>query len=817
MRPWTPARGAFIDRLDGAQLWATVRARRWWIVGLGIAAIFVVAAVTAFGRMQFRSHGSLYLGDLQEKGTAGPAQPDQFNLFGARSGDVGTEMEILRSRALLTRAVRDAGLNATLVSVENPPLRYWQWRLEKRPLEALDPVSRHLLARDANLDDDAVEPRKLVVTMERDAAYALSTPDGRAIAHGRLGAPMNVDGFHLTLLAGPEGPPAPGRRYRLTIANLADVVDHVGRFLSVGTPKTATPGEQIKVVAISFLDRSPQMAARFVSALMRAYLERRQTWKSDEATAAETFVGERLEDLKASVDEAEQELADYRKGSQVVVLGNETRAMLDQISKYEEQRVAAKLQVATFNKIDSSLHRKDSPIEESLVGETEDPVLAGLSTSLAQAEQELTRMQSRFTGDAPALQEQQAQVDRQIKMVKSYVTGRRARAQEQLESLNQLMAQFEDKLKTVPNAEQRLTQLTRNADVLSKMYSLLLERQQQATVVKASNMSKNHVLDAAEVPRHEDSPRLPLRFAAAGLLGLLIGTLSVVSRRLLAVTFQSEKEVRAELGVLPVFGALPDNGGRRAARGDRIRSSTDVFTVDAHSPFAEAFRHLRANIYYAPAGRGDKVFLFTSPNEGDGKTLSTLGLAVALAADHKRVLVVDGDLHRPSHHRLFQLVAQPGLSSVLTREMPWEKLVCTVETPYGTFDALPAGAIPPSPAELLSSPMFGALVAQAKRLYDFVLIDAPPFPMVSDALVISTSCDRVLSVLRLGNTQRRLAEEHLARFSAATHRYGVIINGVTPATRGHYGYGHPSMGGAQKGIVVASIAHDTNSVVGEAR
>jgi tyrosine-protein kinase Etk/Wzc len=200
---------------------------------------------------------------------------------------------------------------------------------------------------------------------------------------------------------------------------------------------------------------------------------------------------------------------------------------------------------------------------------------------------------------------------------------------------------------------------------------------------------------------------------------------------------------------------------------------------------------LRANIYYSGPSKDDKVILITSPSPGDGKTLCTLSLAGALAADGKQVLVIEGDMHKPSHHLMFHQAQEPGLSSFLTRQVEWRHVTRVVETAHGSFDAITAGTIPPSPAELLSSPQFAAMVAHARRTYDFVLIDSPPFPVVSDALVISMYADRVLTVVRPQNTRRRAAEDHLRRFSASTPRYGVVINDVENRSS-DVGYGYHS-------------------------
>jgi len=784
------------DRIDLGQLAHILRERARFILACAALSLAAVVVVTMASHMRFKARGSLYLGELQANSAQAP-QPDQFDFLGGRSGDVGTEMEILKSRDLIKRAILESGLNVRLSPAGWRAPRYWRWRLGRRDLELLDVGSRALVPRNVALSKNTNVARTFTVTVLKDGKYALAQ-DGQPLGSAAFGVELSTPRVKLTLAPGREGPPAEGAQYEMSVTPLDQVADSVEALLTVATPKGALPNEAVKVVNLDFIDQSPRAAAAFVSDLMDSYLERRQSWKSEEATAAEVFVTGQVKSVKDSLDAAEQQLADYKRGSTVVMLGDEAKQMIDQLARYEEQRMAARLQLTAFNQVDTLLKKNETaPIEQYLVGEGSDQVLAGLSSSLAQAQQELTRMESRFTDDAPALREQRTQVETQLKMVKNYIAGRRARAQGQLDSLNEMIGKFEDKLKTVPHAEQALVQLTRHTEVLSKIYSFLLERQQQVAVVKAATVSKNHILDVPEVPYREDSPALGIRLVAGLLIGLLIGVALVISRRLLAMTFQTEKELRRELGEIPLYGAVPERKSLPVSADGPL--PFDVFATDPHSAFAEAFRYLRANLYYSGAAKDDKVILITSPNQADGKTLCALSLASALVADGKRVLVIEADMHRPSHHALFQQPLERGLSEVLTRQATWAETVRTIGTSGGEFDAVTAGPPPPSPTELLSSPQFGALVAHAKKDYDFVLIDSPPFPLVSDALVMSIHADRVLTVLRLRNSRRRAAEEHVRRLFGTVSRYGVVINGLDGGAHdGAYGYGHPYRSDARK-------------------
>ncbi len=778
------------DRLDLGEIWELLRRSRRLLLASMIVTLSLVSVVTLASRMRFRTRGSLYLGELQERAPARLPTPGQWDFMGGESGDVGTEIEILRSQDLIRRAVLESGLNVAVAPAGVPALRYWRWRLSGRDSGWLDAGAGPLAVSNAAVSEsDGVDEYRL--RMLAGDAYEIWR-GGEPLGTGALGREFRGGGLTLKIDPGSAGAPPVGASYTLSVSPVDRVVDQVTKALTISVPKVTTPGDAVKVVALDFVDSSPLRAARFVDALMRVYLDRRQSWKTEEATRAESFVTEQVSGMKQALDDAERKLADYKKGSNVVGLSDEARGMVEQLGKYEEQRMAAQLKVAAFGQVQELLKQEHPPIERYLVGETDDPVLAGLSSNLAVAQQELRKIEDRFTPDAPAAREQQAQVDGQLKMVKDYVLGRSMRAQHQLESLDQMIAQFERKLRTVPSAELDLTQLTRSAEVLSKMYSFLLERQQQAAVTKASTMSRNRILDAALIPYREDSPVLGIRLVAAALLGLLAGALVVLLRRVLAPTFQSERELVRRLA--------DQLGGRRASVLAVVPETRGIATA-ASAPstaFAEAFRHLRTNLYLACPGQPPKVLLLSSASPGDGKTLCSHALAAALAADGKHVVLIDADMRRHWADADGNDGGGRGLSDVLAGRCHWSEVVRgtpedAIKSPIrvgATFDAILAGASVAGPAELLSGPAFGQLLNDLRASYDFVVIDSPPFPLVVDALVISAHADWVLTVLRIGNSFRDAAGAHLQRFGLLDARHGIIINGVpAPRVAGQQGHG----------------------------
>jgi tyrosine-protein kinase Etk/Wzc len=238
------------------------------------------------------------------------------------------------------------------------------------------------------------------------------------------------------------------------------------------------------------------------------------------------------------------------------------------------------------------------------------------------------------------------------------------------------------------------------------------------------------------------------------------------------------------LGPLQLIARIPT---RVRHRNDETALAAPVFDVlggRSDVAYTEAFRALRTNLYRALPGEHGKVLMVTSPESDDGKTTCALSLAAMLAADNRRVLVIDADVRKPTHHRLFGIPGAPGLGQIVAgAQHRWREVIRTLCLSSGSFDALCAGDAPP--AELLSDPQFAAFLINARSQYDFVVLDAPSYPAVSDPLLLAPLADFVLSVVRLGSTSRRAAEEHLSGMFNVTRAHGVAVNNVEIATQGH--------------------------------
>ncbi|MGY1649762.1 polysaccharide biosynthesis tyrosine autokinase [Geodermatophilus sp. SYSU D01119] len=294
----------------------------------------------------------------------------------------------------------------------------------------------------------------------------------------------------------------------------------------------------------------------------------------------------------------------------------------------------------------------------------------------------------------------------------------------------------------------------------------------------------------AEVPDGPASPDVPLHLAV-GLVAGLLGGLALVWGRSVLDTRVRDLADLPEVTDLPVLGALGTwqaGGGRRA-----------VVVDDPHSTHAEAFRQLRTNLRFlraagAPAEAGAHVVAVTSSLPGEGKSSTSVNLALTLAETGARVLLVDADLRRPAVAGVLDLEGSVGLTTVLSGQAALEDLV----QPWGDggLDVLTSGAVPPNPAELLGSPAMRALIAEARGRYDLVVVDTPPTLPVADAAILSPAVDGIVVVAHAGRVRRTDLHRALAALDQVGARVlGVVVNRLR-RNEAPYDYRRPEGTGA---------------------
>ncbi|UZJ79336.1 CpsD/CapB family tyrosine-protein kinase [Fictibacillus sp. KU28468] len=205
------------------------------------------------------------------------------------------------------------------------------------------------------------------------------------------------------------------------------------------------------------------------------------------------------------------------------------------------------------------------------------------------------------------------------------------------------------------------------------------------------------------------------------------------------------------------------------------------------SPISEQYRTIRTNIQFSSVDHENRVLMVTSAGPAEGKSTTVANLAVVLAQQGKSVLLVDGDLRKPTVHYTFKVSNIHGITNVLTRQLSLDDAV--QRTKVEELFVLPSGPIPPNPSELLNSKAMEMMVEDASQKYDYVLFDSPPVLAVTDAQVLSSHCDGVVLVTSSGQTEKDEALKAKELLENANAKIlGVVLNGKESNSTNYYYY-----------------------------
>ncbi|GHJ58680.1 chromosome partitioning protein [Nocardioides sp. OK12] len=294
-------------------------------------------------------------------------------------------------------------------------------------------------------------------------------------------------------------------------------------------------------------------------------------------------------------------------------------------------------------------------------------------------------------------------------------------------------------------------------------------------------LAQAKIPEPATLPSAPVSPKPVRNLGLALVLGLLLGVGLAVARELLDTTVKSPEDLR-ETTAAPMLGAISYDAS--------IRTEPLVTSLQSHAPRVEAFRVLRTNLQFVDVDAATKVFVVSSALPGEGKTTTSVNLAITLAQTGQKTLLIECDLRRPKATEALGLDNSVGVTTVLLGKVTFEDAL--QEEVTSGLAVLGSGAIPPNPAELLQSRAMTDLLDRARERFDTVIIDAPPLLPVTDAALLGVHADGAIVVVAHGKTtkdQLAQAADRLAQVDASL--VGVVLN-MAPAKRraGGYGYGY---------------------------
>ena len=320
------------------------------------------------------------------------------------------------------------------------------------------------------------------------------------------------------------------------------------------------------------------------------------------------------------------------------------------------------------------------------------------------------------------------------------------------------------------------------------------------------------VVQPATAPEAPSNPNKKIIIPLGLILGLMAGVALAFLLENFDTTMHSSEEI-AKRVELPVLGRIPSG----------TRGRLTVFFPEK-SPQEESFRRLRTTIFALDPNAELRSLMVTSAQPSEGKSTTVANLALAIAQAGRRVIVVDGDLRKPTMHRVFRVGNSVGLSNVLTREVALDEAIQYSMIPG--VQVLAAGPASPNPAELLGLPEMSEAIEELSKQFDFVLIDAPSLQTVADAAVLSLIVDRVVVVVARGVVRQETVDSALDELASVHCKpMGVVVSRAERTSDFHYdraSEGHTLAGprsprGGRPRSAIPALRRDLTEALGRLR
>lgn len=366
--------------------------------------------------------------------------------------------------------------------------------------------------------------------------------------------------------------------------------------------------------------------------------------------------------------------------------------------------------------------------------------------------------------------------------LQSEVATQRAKLRGQVARLNAARARFNARRDIVDQLgpfEIEQARLNRERDMKQAAYTSLSQQYDNLRIRlnAEQNFTGARVLEYARVPGAPIAPKKATNIMLSFFLALAAACGMAFLQEYLDDRVNSPDDLE-RIAALPTLGHVPLMGP------DQPRL---VHSLPANSHVAESYRALRSSIGFASIDEPLRRLQVTSASKGEGKTVTSVNLATAMAMDGKKVILVDADLRRPTIHRVLNLPNSPGLTEVLLGLKSVDEAI--QPTDIENLRVVCSGPIPPNPAELLGTRAFDHVIEQLEERADLVIFDTPPCMPVTDPLIVASRMDGVVLVLHVGKTKKGMIKHVQEMLSRARARVvGVVFNQVEHNKGGYYYY-----------------------------
>lgn len=738
----------------------------WFLLSIAIflSIAFIYSKYTA---PTYQIKAKLIVND-DEKGGAlnkqAGALMDLGGIMGSKNS-VDNEAEILKTRFLMEQVVRQMQLNI----VYSKKTQFFSRELYNSPiklilLNGIDTIST------TKLTVQKLGSNQLLVKT-KNFEKELS-PDQKFSVPGVGDLKFEVD---INKLDNSE--------YFISVSSIDSRVAELTKQLTV-----AVPNKQVSVIDMGLSYPIPAKGEDILNQIIRIYTQSNLSDKNAVADSTYHFIKERLNVIAAELGDVENNVESFKQRNQLADMSEQGKLLVQNTGEFSSNLAKAETQVNVLNDLEKYLKDNENAkrVFPSALIPT-DMVFSNLMSQYNALLIERERQLLSVTEESPFIQN----IDSQIKGLKndilSNVQSSKNSAVITRDKLRSQLKQAEGKISGVPEVEKNYLKLARNQQIKQELYIFLMQKAEETNISKTANISVAKTIDPPKAELLPIAPKKNVVYIVGLLVGLLIPIILIFSKELFNTTVTTKDEIAAFTQV-PVIGEINHN-----------QSDDNLIVANqGRSAISEQFRALRTNLSFYLKDKDQKVILLTSSMSGEGKSFTAINLGNILALAGKKVLLMEFDLRKPGLSAKLGINNGTGFSNyTINSNLQVADIVLPLSINKNMF-LVSSGPLPPNPAETLLSDRTPGLISELKQQFDYIIMDAPPIGIITDAQLLSPYADVTLYLVRQKVTRKdQLAVVEDLYVSKKMKNLGIVVNDIDSKLYG-YGYGYGTYGESQK-------------------
>jgi tyrosine-protein kinase Etk/Wzc len=525
-----------------------------------------------------------------------------------------------------------------------------------------------------------------------------------------------------------------------------------------------------------------------LNVLINRYISSSLEDKNVIADSTTKFIRQRLSIIAGELGDVENKVQDFKKSNKLADMTEQGRLLVQNSGEFGAELAQAETKVAILNDLENYLsdEAKNKRVFPSSILPS-DMVFSNLidqyNSLLIEREKQLLSL----TEESPFVKN----VDQQIyELRKGLLANIRSTKKSAILTRDKIRSQLtavEGKVGEVPKIEKDYLKLARNQQIKQELYIFLMQKAEETAISKTSNISIAKIIDPPKSQFGPISPKKNVIYLAGLLFGIIIPVILLLLVDILNTTVSAKEDIINHT-IVPIVGEISHN-------------DTDDNLIVANkgrSAISEQFRALRTNLSFYLKNSDEKVILLTSSMSGEGKSFTAINLGNILALAGKKVLLMELDLRKPGLSAKLGVSNEIGFSNyTIDRTVKVQHIVKSLNINKNMF-IVSSGPLPPNPAETLMSEHTPALIAELKQQFDYIIMDAPPIGVITDAQLLANYADVTLFLVRQKVTRKdQLAIVDDLFRSRKMKNLGIVVNDIVSKFYG-YGYGYGTYGEHEK-------------------